>query len=121
MTWNPPDPGELREIVQVETCPVHDDKPDAYNAQEPGWKPVGTVRAKVEQLSGREFWFAQQANSALSIRVTIRYLAGLNSLRYRLVWRNMVLSIGAVINPDGIKVWHQLMCQSKMQPAELRK
>jgi len=123
MAWQPPDPGELREVVLIESAPAHDDKRDVYNAVEPEWKPVAeapTRRAKVEQLSGREFWYAQQSEAAYSIRVTIRYLPGLSSLRFRFRWRDMILGIGAVINPDGQKIWHECMCAAMVQPAQQR-
>mgnify|MGYP003396312244 CR=1 FL=1 len=123
MAFSPPDPGEMREVVGIEYAPAFDDKRDVYNATEPDWRGVpgaNSRRAKVEQLSGREFWQAQQTEAAFSIRVTIRYFEGLMSKRYRFVWRGMILNIGAAINPDNKKIWHECMCTARAKPAQPR-
>lgn len=120
MAWNPPDPGELRETVGIEAAPLYADKPNAYREQELDWKSLGSCRAKVEPLSGREYWFAQQASSQVNFKVTIRYRADLHSQRFRLTWRNMVLNVASVVNEDGQKIWHVLMCASKTMPAQAR-
>ena len=120
MAWRDIDPGELRETVGVETAPAFEDKKDGYNAIEPQWKSAGSRRAKVEQLSGREFWFATESNSGISIRVVIRYFPGLTTSKHRFIWRGMILGISSAINPDGIKIWHECMCQARAKPAEAR-
>ena len=120
MAFREPDPGNLFDVIQVETAPGYDDKKDGYNAIEPQWKSVGTRRASVEHLAGREFWFAQQSNPSLSIKVTMRYFPGLTTTKHRFVWQGMILVIGSAINPDGWKIWHVCMCQAKAKPAEAR-
>ncbi len=121
MDWRAPDPGELREIIQIEY--LAEEKQDGYKAVEPQWRPLpgqGTRRAKVEPLSGREFWFAQQSTPAMTIKVTLRYYDGLTTNKHRFVWRGQTLGIGSVVNSDGMKIWHVCMCQAKAQPAQQR-
>ena len=123
MAFTAPDPGEMREVLGIEWCPAYEDKKDAYNAPEPQWQAFTEAvsrRAKVEAISGREYWQAQQANSSVTYTVTIRYLPGLKAGRFRFQWRNLILNIASVINPDNQKVWHVCMCTAKERPAQHR-
>lgn len=123
MAWQPPDPGELRDVLGIENAPVFADKTDAYNAVESDWQAYSEAvsrRAKVEPLAGREVWQAQQAGSLVTYRVTLRYLPGLRAVRFRFQWRNLILNIASVINPDGMKVWHECLCTAREKPAQHR-
>jgi len=44
---------------------------DGYGDGQPTYVTVGNVWAKLEPMSGREYWRAQQANSKVTHRVTI--------------------------------------------------
>lgn len=49
------------------------------------WTDLATVSAGVEPISGREYFAAQQVQSEVTHRVTIRYLAGVTP-KDRIVW-----------------------------------
>lgn len=74
-----------------------------------GWADVGTVWAAVAPISGREFFAAQQVNSEVTHRVTIRYLPGVDA-KMRVIYGKRVLEIQSVIDPQERHVELQLMC-----------
>lgn len=63
---------------------------------ESDWETVDTVWAGIEPLSAREFIAAQQMNSAVSVRVTIRYRADVTAAM-RLVRGATVYNIQGVL------------------------
>ena len=69
--------GELRHrvTIQRQLVPGKDD----LNADIIEWADIATVWAAVEPLTGREYFAAQQVNAEITVRVRIRYLAGVNS------------------------------------------
>ena len=62
--------GDLRQRVTLQTLSV---TLDPYGGTVEGWVDSATVWAKVEYLTGRELWQAQQANSEAKGRVSMRY------------------------------------------------
>ena len=58
---------------------------DEYGAPRSFWHPFAVVMASIEPLSGREYWQASQSQSEATVRITIRYRAGIDDrirLRY---------------------------------------
>lgn len=75
--------GRLRHVVQLQrNSPVAS---NSLNEPTDNWITLATVRAAIEPLSGKEFIAAQQVQSDLTHRITIRYFAGLTS-KDRLSW-----------------------------------
>lgn len=72
------------------------------------WSDVATVWAAVEGLSGREFWAAQQVNAEGSLRITIRYLAGIVP-KMRALFGTRVFDIQAATDLDGRRRELQLL------------
>lgn len=69
--------GAARKRVQIQRP-----QPVPANAQnEPAqkWSTYATVWAKVEALTGRELYAAQQVTADATMRVTIRYVSGLST------------------------------------------
>lgn len=77
------------------------------------WAEVAEVWARVEPLSGREFWQAQQAQAQTTHKVTIRYYDGLTST-HRLLYGSRVLNIDSVIDVESRKREHQLLCKEEV-------
>jgi SPP1 family predicted phage head-tail adaptor len=104
-------PGELNKKVTIER-PV--DTPDAQTgAPVRTWEDVATVWAKIEPLAGREFWQAQQSQSAVTHQVEIWYRRDVtcrNRLRFvdRLATR--YLDIAGMIDPGEEHVSLILQC-----------
>lgn len=100
--------GYYRHLVEIQQKTVIRD-PDTGELIE-DWAPYAKVWAAVEDLSGREFWAAQQVQSEVSTRVRIRYLPGVNPTM-RVVHAGRHLEITAVLDPDGRRRELQLLCK----------
>lgn len=107
------DPGELRHYVEVQR-PKASAIPDATGERrldrDEDWETVTTRWAKVEPLSGRETWLAQQAQSDTTHTISLRYLAGL-SARWRVKWKARRFNVTSVLNPgeQGHTTYMELM------------
>ena len=64
------------------------------------WTDVATVRAAVEPVSAREFVAAQEPNSKITARVTIRYRSGIDA-SMRLIHRGRLYNIHGVLEDMG--------------------
>lgn len=87
------------------------------------WEDVSpkAVAASVEALSGREFWQAQQAQSAVSHAVEMCYFPGLTT-QHRLKWlpSNRILNIESVTNDDGRNRKLTLRCVEHFEQQQAR-
>lgn len=73
---------------------------NAFGEEMIAWVDDSTVWAQVVPLSGREYIAMRQAQSDVSVRFRMRYIAGLTSA-HRLYWRNQAYSIVDVIDTDN--------------------
>jgi SPP1 family predicted phage head-tail adaptor len=99
--------GRLRHRVTIQQEAVIK---GALGGQAKSWVDVVTVWEAVEPIRGREFFAAQQVNSEVTHRVTIRYRTGVTA-KMRLVFQGRVLDISAP--PIDVEERHrdlQLMC-----------
>lgn len=84
---------------------------DEYNQPIDEWQDVSTFWAKIEDLTGREYFAAQQVpTSQVSTRVRIRWRPDIKP-EMRVVHGDRVLDIKAVLDRDGRRRELQLMCQ----------
>lgn len=72
---------------------------DSYGAAVESWSTAATVWGRIEPLSGRELWQAQQVRPDVSHKVTLRAYAGLTP-RHRLLFGSRVFEISSVLNID---------------------
>jgi len=87
---------------------------NAFAEEEERWEDRATVWAAVDDLSGREFYQAQQVRPDVTVRVRLRYNAATARLdtRWRLkVSDGRILNIASVIRPGVQKVYLELLCQ----------
>lgn len=102
--------GELIHRVRIEQ---RDPTLGALREQSKQWVPVVELRARCYPLRGREFFEASQQQSEITMRVRIRYRAGITD-KMRLLWmgegNNEPYDIAAPpIMLGGKKVWMDLM------------
>lgn len=84
---------------------------DATGGQVDTWSTVATVWAAIEPLQGREFFAAQQVQAETSVRIRMRYLAGvLPSMR--VVFDSTIYDIKDVIDPEMKHRELHLMCST---------
>lgn len=98
--------GKLRHRVTLQELVKTD---DGYGGIVETWQDVATVWAAIEPLRGNERYTAQQVQSELSHKVTIRYRAGIKP-QMRILYGNRVFDIEAVIDVDERHRWLELLC-----------
>lgn len=72
------------------------------------WTDVATVWASINDLTGREFIAAGAAQSAVTTKIGIRYLAGVVPAM-RVLYGSDVYNISAVLGQDRVSLL--LMCE----------
>ena len=104
------DARSLREPLHLERPP---EKTHPHSRQRHGaWERYASPRGRVEPLSGREFWQAQEVGATTSHRVTIRYVSGLSS-EDRVVFRGRHLHITSIVNVEERDRFYILLCTEK--------
>lgn len=74
------------------------------------WTNFATVWASVEPISGREFWAMQQVHAEVTVRIRIRYLAGVVPKMRVIGTGSKVFNIEAIINPADNNGHLELLC-----------
>lgn len=75
------------------------------------WSTFAKVSADVKDLSGREYFAAKQSNSESTVKITIRFLPGIDSTM-RILYQDRVLQLEAPpLDPDGRRRDYILMCK----------
>lgn len=99
--------GRLRHTISIqERGTVRDDFAGASDQ----WTDVFTnMPASIEPLSGRELYSAQQNHSEVTVRIRIRYRAGILPA-HRVMYRGQCYSILYVVNVDQANRELHLMC-----------
>jgi len=98
--------GKLRHRITLQEIIKTD---DGYGGIVETWKDIATVWAAIEPLKGTERYQAQQVQSELTHKVTIRYRAGIKP-QMRILYGNRVFDIEAVIDVDERHRWLELLC-----------
>jgi SPP1 family predicted phage head-tail adaptor len=89
-------------------------EPNAYREPTPATPVILAKRwARIESLTGREFWLAQQAQASTSHRVNLRYVAGLTSRGCFLTFGSRTFEIESLVDLNELHVEHELMCVEK--------
>jgi SPP1 family predicted phage head-tail adaptor len=109
--------GDLRHFIQILQQAPGDQ--DSFGQPTVGDEsPIATVWAKIEALSGRELYAAQQKVSQVTHRITIRYMAGLKS-GMKVLFNDpgtgmpRKFQIQDVENPDEIPHMLWLLCMER--------
>ncbi len=103
--------GKLRHRVDIQSRAATQ---DSLGEQVHTWTAVATsVPARVEQLSGKELFAAQQINPQISHAIAMRYYSGLDP-KNRILWEGRYLDILYIANPDARREQHQLLCLERL-------
>jgi SPP1 family predicted phage head-tail adaptor len=94
--------GEMRHRATVQARTVSQ---DAFGAFTQTWSTETTRWCRLEPLSAREVFQAQQVPADISHRITMRFLDGL-STQHRIVIDSVTYEVASVVNPDGRKRFH---------------
>lgn len=86
--------------------------PDGMGGSTKTWTSLGTVSAQVEPLSGKEFFQAQQIQSSVTHKVTMRYRANtIPSLR--ILFGTRTFDVNAVLDPEERHIQLILLCTER--------
>lgn len=99
--------GSLRHRVTLQQKTVTEDD---LKQQSEVWSDITTEWARIEPLSGMEYFAAKQINVDISVRITIRYRPGIIS-DLRAVFDGRIFEVLSVINPDERCESLVLMCK----------
>lgn len=101
--------GNLRHSVTIEK---NTEVLDAAGSPKDSWSAFATVFARLEPLTGRELYAAQQFSTALSHKVTIHYLVGVIP-KMRISFGTRRLNILSVENMGERNRFMSLMCEER--------
>lgn len=101
--------GKLRHRVTIQQRAAGSPQKNPSGAPAESWTDVATVWASIEPLKGREFLEAQAIQSQISVRIRIRYLAGVTA-GMRAVHSGDVYNIEAPLDPEKRHIELHLMC-----------
>jgi len=82
---------------------------DDYRGHTSTWDDVATVWAKVEPVSGREYYYSHQLKNAISHKITIRYRDDI-SAELRIVFEKRIMKIESIINLQEQERFMEIMC-----------
>lgn len=89
--------GKLRHLITIEAPTEAQDK---YGEPVQGWTQVAEVWASREDLSGREWFAAQQVQADVTTRFRIRYRDGIRATM-RVTSDGVTYNILSAADPDG--------------------
>lgn len=77
------------------------------------WATKATLWADIAPLNSREYWAAQQVQSEVTNKVTMRYFSGLRP-DWRIKFGSRLFDIRSVINVDERNEQHILLCKENL-------
>jgi SPP1 family predicted phage head-tail adaptor len=87
--------GELKRHVTIEKL---DGTRDGFGQEIPSWVSFAAgIWCKIEPLTGREIFNAQQVQAEVTHRITMRYLSGVVA-KMRINWNGRIFDIHSVRN-----------------------
>lgn len=106
--------GELRHPVTIQSKTLG----AAGDRGQPSvtWTTEASVRAQIEELSGRKLELARQLVATATHRVVIRYLSSL-AVTDRVVFGSRVFNIGHILNWKLLNFTQELICTEQVSGA----
>jgi len=103
--------GRLRDRVTLQRATTTQDDYGAYTET---WTDLATVWGRNVVRWGKEADYAHQTEGVQRYEFEIRYYSGLTP-KDRLVWEGRAFDIIAVRNLDGLRKYHQVICEERIQ------
>jgi len=76
--------------------------PDEVGGEVESWGNIATVWARIEQLTGREFFAAQQINSEINTKITIRPMAVTADMRAVIPGTTRYFNLSPAVDKTGL-------------------
>jgi SPP1 family predicted phage head-tail adaptor len=109
----------LRDRLLIQAAQDGPPQQDKFGEPIPQWGTVATRWGKIEPLSGRELWQAQQVQADVTHRIRLRYFAGLHP-KHRFakaepkLGTTRIFSILGTPNPDERKREQLCLCKEQV-------
>lgn len=84
--------GRLRHRIKIQSLGLAD---DGMGGQTEAWSDMANVWASIEPLTGKELFIAQQVESNVTHKITMRYLAGITT-KHRILFGSRVFEIVSI-------------------------
>ena len=98
--------GDLRHRIKFQK---EKKTPDDYHGHTSTWDDVATVWAKVEPISGREYFYSHQLKNVISHRITVRYRDDI-TVEMRIVFEERIMKIESLVNLQEQERLIELRC-----------
>lgn len=98
--------GRLRQRLVIQQAT---ETTDSAGGHTPAWATLATVWATIAPLRGQEYLEAQAVESAVSVRITIRYRVDVTP-RMRATWSGHIYEILDVVH-DERRTMTEMMCK----------
>jgi SPP1 family predicted phage head-tail adaptor len=108
--------GQLRHIITIRRQTKTRDGRGGFVTS---WSTIGTARAKVEGLAGREAVVAQALQGISAFRIRIRFRADLLQSDQITLSSGMELNIKSIGDPDGLNRWQVLLADNESVAKDL--
>jgi SPP1 family predicted phage head-tail adaptor len=99
-------PGDLKRRIYLQQPSL---AKNVYGEEAITWVTYATVWAQIEPLSGRELLLAQQVNSEISARITIRYNNHI-ATSHRISYGTATYAVNTIIDKDLNHNYLELLC-----------
>lgn len=102
--------GKLRHRVTIQKLIS---TPDGGGGSTKTWIDDATVWAAIEPLRGGERYVAQQVQSELTHKITMRYREGIKPqmrIKYKDRIKDRIFEIWSVIDIDERRIWLEMLC-----------
>jgi SPP1 family predicted phage head-tail adaptor len=102
--------GQLRHLITIRRQAKTRDGRGQYATS---WSTIGTPRAKVEGLAGREAMVAQALQGVSAFRIRIRFREDLLQSDQIVLPSGMELNIKSIGDPDGLRRWQVILADNE--------
>jgi SPP1 family predicted phage head-tail adaptor len=90
---------------------------DSFGERNTTWNDVATVRASINPITTREQFLAQQAQSSVTHKVTVRYGSEISTIdsSWRVLFGSRVFVIQGIRNIDERNKTIELLCEEGLK------
>ncbi len=82
---------------------------DTYRGHTSTWDDVATVWAKVEPVSGREYYYSHQLKNVISHKITVRHRDDITA-ELRIVFEKRIMKIESLVNLQEQERFIEIRC-----------
>lgn len=106
--------GKMNKRISIEEPASGSPAKNGFGERNIVWEEFAEVWAEIIPLVGREYWAQQQVQSEVTVKIRIRYLAGVLTTM-RVVYDERILTIKSVIDVNERHKEIVLMCSEGVE------